>query len=84
MVRRATDETGAIVDLAALLTATDAGAALPASAIACAPAQSPAPRFPIGSTYVTCEAVDGAGNRGATTFLVTVTTAEPPLLPAPA
>ena len=74
----AQDESGADVDIASLVRASDDGAPLPASSIACSPAQYPIPRFPVGSTSVTCEVYDAAGNRGATTFVVTVTSAEPP------
>ena len=80
IVRAATDESGAVVNFAPLVTASDAGVPLPASAISCAPAQTPTPRFPIGSTNVTCIAQDAAGNQGATTFVVTVTSAAGPIV----
>ena len=80
IVLPATDESGRSVDIAALVSATDGTTSLPASAIACAPAKSPVPRFPIGSTSVTCEAVDAAGNRGATTFTVTITSSAGPII----
>ncbi|HXU02606.1 MAG TPA: HYR domain-containing protein [Polyangia bacterium] len=78
VVAAAEDESGADVDIASLVSAFDDGTPLPPSAIACSPAQTPTPRFPVGSTSVTCEAHDAAGNRGATTFVVTVTSGEPP------
>jgi len=80
IVRSATDETGAIVSFGSLVTASDRGVPLPSSAIACSPPASPAARFPVGSTNVTCEARDAAGNRGTTSFIVTVTSTEPPLI----
>jgi hypothetical protein len=74
----AADESGAEVDIASLVRAFDDGTPLPAASITCSPIQNPTPRFPVGATSVTCEAYDAAGNRGATTFMVTVTSTEPP------
>jgi hypothetical protein len=83
----AADETGADFNFIGQVSATDrtsAGgtpAALPATAITCRPAAGPpVPHFPLGSTQVTCQAVDAAGNRGSTTFLVTVQSREAPVI----
>jgi hypothetical protein len=78
LVAVATDASGADVDFASQVTATDDSVALPAAAIACAP--SSGARFALGSTNVTCEAVDAGGNRGRTSLLVTVKVIEEPLI----
>jgi hypothetical protein len=46
-------------------------------AVTCAPASGSV--FPVGTTIVTCSAVDSAGNRGTDRFTVTVTQTSPPL-----
>ena len=77
----AADASGTTVDFAAHVTATDNGnGALPASSITCAPPSGSL--FPLGSTTVSCQAIDAAGNRGSTSFLVTVEPAGPPLITA--
>ncbi len=71
----ATDPTGKIVNFG--VTATDAGMTLP---VTCAPASGKL--FPLGTTSVSCQAIDAAGNRGSTSFLVTVQPVGPPIITA--
>jgi hypothetical protein len=73
----ASDVVGTTVDFASHVTATDAGC--PASSgcpITCSPASGSL--FPMGSTAVSCQATDAAGNRGSTSFEVTVSSTAGP------
>jgi hypothetical protein len=80
IVRAAANAAGLALDLRPFLSATDNGATLP---VDCSPALAvPAPVFPIGSTNVTCEAFDAAGNRGTASVTVTITATELPTLSA--
>jgi hypothetical protein len=63
------------------VTATDAGAPLPAAAISCSPASGSL--FGLGSTTVGCTAKDTAGNEGNGSFTVTVRDTTPPAINAP-
>jgi Ca2+-binding RTX toxin-like protein len=71
----ASSPTGASVDFSAHLSATDNGVPMPASAISCLPPSGS--QFVIGSTDVSCQATDAAGNRGSTVLTVTVRGAPP-------
>jgi hypothetical protein len=63
------------------VSATDAGAPLPASAISCSPPSGST--FRLGATTVACTARDGAGNEGNGSFTVTVRDTTPPTINAP-
>ena len=82
----ATDGQGAMFNVASVVSAFDPipGSSqvtpMPASAIQCSPSNAGPVLFPIGSTPVSCEVWDGAGNRGTTTFVVTVTINQPPVI----
>ncbi|HEY2902235.1 MAG TPA: HYR domain-containing protein [Polyangia bacterium] len=78
VVVSASDVIGTTVNFASHVSASDNGAAMPASAITCLPASGSL--FPMGSTSVTCQALDASGNRGSTAFLVTVTSATGPTI----
>ncbi|HXJ21932.1 MAG TPA: HYR domain-containing protein [Polyangia bacterium] len=78
VVAYAADAAGTTVDFSAHVSATDNGAAMPASSITCLPASGSL--FPMGSTTVACQAMDAAGNRGATSFLVTVMSPGGPII----
>jgi hypothetical protein len=78
IVKEATGPDGAVVEF--LATASDIvdGAITPT----CTPASGST--FPLGTTVVTCDAVDVHGNTGSSTFNVTVTSDEtPPVLNLP-
>jgi hypothetical protein len=64
-----------------IVTATDAGAPLPGSAISCSPASGST--FGLGSTTVQCTAKDAAGNQGKGSFTVTVRDTTAPAINAP-
>jgi len=63
------------------VTASDGGAALLPSAVACTPASGTL--FPLGKTKVTCSAQDSAGNVAQGTFDVVVQDTTPPAINAP-
>jgi hypothetical protein len=63
------------------VSATDAGAPLPASAISCSPPSGST--FRLGATTVACTARDEAGNEGKGGFTVTVRDTTPPTINAP-
>ncbi|MEE8403886.1 MAG: HYR domain-containing protein [candidate division Zixibacteria bacterium] len=52
------------------------------ASIACSPPSGSA--FPVGTTTVTCIAIDAAGNADTCTFIVTVNNTEPPVATCPA
>jgi photosystem II stability/assembly factor-like uncharacterized protein len=70
----APDQTGIAVDYSARVSATDNGSSLTPT---CLPPSGSV--FQLGTTTVTCDAVDAAGNQGSTSFLVTVKTNEAPV-----
>ena len=81
----ATNASGASFDFAPWVSAVDPaadggdGAPLDAGRIVCEPAAGPSvPRFPLGATTVSCAVTDLAGNRGSTTFIVSVRSNERP------
>ena len=75
IVSVAPDQTGIAVDFSADVNATDDGSSLTPT---CLPPSGSV--FQLGSTTVTCDAVDAAGNRGSTSFLVTVKTTAAPVI----
>ncbi len=76
IVRASEDASGATISLMSLLHASDNSGSV--SAITCSPSVAGDLKFTIGTTNVTCEAHDAAGNHGTTSFDVVVTTNEPP------
>ena len=60
------------------VTATDDGVPLLPGAISCTPASGAL--FPLGTTTVTCVAIDALGNKGTATFSVVVRDTRPPTL----
>ncbi|MCH8028008.1 MAG: HYR domain-containing protein [candidate division Zixibacteria bacterium] len=67
----------AVVTFSGSVTDNCAGAS-----IACSPASGSV--FPVGTTTVTCIAIDAAGNADTCTFIVTVNNTEPPVATCPA
>jgi hypothetical protein len=76
----ATGPAGAIVNYAALVTASDDVDSAPA--VSCAPPSGST--FPVGSTSVTCTATDTAGNSASASFNVSVVDTGIPTLLVPA
>jgi probable HAF family extracellular repeat protein len=77
----ATGRTGAVVTYAAA-NATDNASGVTADGVTCSPISGST--FAIGTTTVTCSALDNAGNGGSASFLVTVTDAVAPVVTVPA
>jgi hypothetical protein len=67
----AVDDGGTSVNLAdkVRISATDQGSSLP---VTCLPSATATAHFALGSSSVTCDAIDAANNRGSSTFIVTV------------
>jgi hypothetical protein len=61
--------------------ATDRGAPVPPTAVACAPRSGST--FPLGATTVSCTATDDAGNAASGSFVATVRDTTPPTINAP-
>jgi hypothetical protein len=62
-------------------SATDRGAPVPPSGVACAPRSGST--FPLGATTVSCTATDDAGNAASGSFVATVRDTTPPTINAP-
>jgi uncharacterized repeat protein (TIGR01451 family) len=79
IVAEATSAAGAVVTYALPTALDDRDGAV---AVTCTPASPDT--FPLGTTSVTCEATDAAGNTSSSSFTVTVQDTTPPALACPA